>query len=235
MADEARVGAAAESTGESAGWRWRRFVLQVAAAFGFGWTAWLVASQVWWPETPAGSAPAADAPAAEPTVSPARPEPSPPAPAATASDLEILRGRRLLVPVRGVDAADLADDFADERSGGRRHHAIDILAPRDTPVVAVDDGRIEKLFESEFGGLTVYQFDPTGTFCYSYAHLERYPRGLVEGGAVRRGDTVGFVGTSGNAPRNTPHLHFAIYRLGPERRWWEGEPINPYLVLAGPR
>ena len=135
------------------------------------------------------------------------------------------------MPVLGADAADLRDDFHDARGGRRTHDAIDIPAPRNTPVVAVDDGRIAKLFLSERGGLTVYQFDPTETYCYYYAHLDHYAAGLHEGQRVRRGDVIGYVGSTGNASPTAPHLHFAIFRLTPEKRWWQGEPINPYPVL----
>jgi peptidoglycan LD-endopeptidase LytH len=113
----------------------------------------------------------------------------------------------------------------------RQHEALDILAPRNTPVLAVEDGTIARLFYSKAGGITVYQFDRTTTFCYYYAHLERYADGLREGVSVRRGQTLGFVGTSGNAPKTTPHLHFAIFRLTDAKRWWEGTPIDPYDVL----
>jgi murein DD-endopeptidase MepM/ murein hydrolase activator NlpD len=98
-------------------------------------------------------------------------------------------------------------------------------------VVAADEGKVEKLFTSKPGGLTVYQFDRDDTHCYYYAHLDRYAEGLHEGLFLRRGDPVGYVGTTGNAPRETPHLHFAIFELGPEKRWWEGKPINPYPFL----
>jgi murein DD-endopeptidase MepM/ murein hydrolase activator NlpD len=98
-------------------------------------------------------------------------------------------------------------------------------------VTAVADGTIAKLFESVPGGHTIYQFDPEQQYCYYYAHLERYAPGLEEGDSIHRGEVVGYVGTSGNAPPDTPHLHFAIYRLGPDRRWWEGEPLNPYPML----
>jgi murein DD-endopeptidase MepM/ murein hydrolase activator NlpD len=97
-------------------------------------------------------------------------------------------------------------------------------------VLAVDDGRVVKLFNSARGGLTVYQFDPTETFCYYYAHLDRYAPGLDEGDSVRRGSLLGFVGTTGNAPKDTPHLHFTIFKLGPDKRWWEGTPINPFPI-----
>jgi murein DD-endopeptidase MepM/ murein hydrolase activator NlpD len=134
------------------------------------------------------------------------------------------------MPVDGVDEDDLHDAFAEAR-GGRAHEALDIMAPRGTPVRAVEDGRIEKLFTSKAGGLTIYQFEPSGMFCYYYAHLDRYAEGLHEGQRIERGDVIGYVGTTGNAPPNAPHLHFAITRLAPDRRWWSGTPINPYPVL----
>lgn len=123
-------------------------------------------------------------------------------------------------------------DSFEEMHGGHRHEAIDILSPRGTPVVAVDDGPVSKLFTSKQGGLTVYQFDPRGEYCYYYAHLDRYAEGLTEGAQLKRGDRVGYVGTTGNAPPDTPHLHFTIFRLGPEKRWWEGVAVNPYSLWA---
>ena len=137
----------------------------------------------------------------------------------------------LLLPVRGIHTADLKDNFEETRNGARRHEAIDILAPRGTPVLAATDGTIAKLFTSQAGGLTVYEFDPTKTFSYYYAHLDRYAPGLAEGQSLKRGDPIGEVGTSGNAPKNTPHLHFAIFRLGADKHWWEGDPVNPYPLL----
>jgi murein DD-endopeptidase MepM/ murein hydrolase activator NlpD len=144
---------------------------------------------------------------------------------------EELRRRTLLVPVAGVEARQLRSSFQDTRGAGRTHEALDIHAPRNTAVRAVSDGRVEKLFFSKAGGLTIYQFDPEERYAFYYAHLERYAPGLREGDPLRRGQTIGFVGTSGNAPRDAPHLHFAIFRLGPERRWWEGEPIDPFEVF----
>jgi murein DD-endopeptidase MepM/ murein hydrolase activator NlpD len=141
-----------------------------------------------------------------------------------------LKDRDLLIPVDGVKPEQLTRQFSDER-GNRRHEAIDILAPRNTPVRAVESGRIARLFYSKAGGNTIYQFDPTEAFSYYYAHLERYADGLREGQAVRKGDILGYVGTSGNAPKNTPHLHFAIFRLDEAKHWWEGTPIDPYDVL----
>lgn len=142
-----------------------------------------------------------------------------------------LEDRHLLIPVEGVQPGELTRQFSDERGGSRRHEAIDIPAPRHTPVRAVEDGTIARLFYSKAGGITVYQFDPTSNFCYYYAHLERYAEGLREGEAVRRGQIIGYVGTSGNAPKTTPHLHFAIFRLTEARHWWEGTPIDPYDVF----
>ncbi|MEO8505602.1 MAG: M23 family metallopeptidase [Acidobacteriota bacterium] len=143
-----------------------------------------------------------------------------------------LERRALLIPVDGIRPQDLRDSF-DEGRRGHTHEAIDILAPRNTPVRAVEDGVIAKLFNSVPGGITIYQFDPAGDYCYYYAHLQRYADDLANGKAVRRGQIIGYVGTSGNAPANTPHLHFAIYRLNASKRWWEGAALDPYPVLRG--
>jgi len=143
-----------------------------------------------------------------------------------------LMERRLIVPVQGVHAEDLRDDFNEIR-GGHRHEAIDIMAPRGTPVLAADDGSVAKLFLSKPGGLTVYQFDDSRTYGYYYAHLDSYAPRLKEGTPLRKGDVLGYVGSSGNASPDGPHLHFAIFQLGPERRWWEGTPIDPYGFLTG--
>jgi murein DD-endopeptidase MepM/ murein hydrolase activator NlpD len=151
---------------------------------------------------------------------------------ANADAIAVLRSHDLKIPVDGVDPDDLRDTFSDAR-GARAHEALDIMAPRQTPVRAVENGRIEKLFTSKPGGLTIYQFDPTRTFTYYYAHLDRYADGLHEGQNVRRGDLIGYVGSTGNASPEAPHLHFAIFRLTPERQWWKGEPINPYPILRG--
>lgn len=160
-------------------------------------------------------------------------EASPPDPAAEA--VAILRARQLRLPVDGIRVERLKGQFDDPRAGGTRgHEAVDILAPKGTAIRAVEDGTIEKLFTSKAGGLTIYQFDPSGRFCYYYAHLDRYAPGLREKQAVHRGDLIGTVGTTGNAPPDTPHLHFAIVRLHADRHWWEGSPIDPYLVFARP-
>ena len=142
-----------------------------------------------------------------------------------------LRRRDLRVPIDGTDVERLKGMFTAPRGDSLAHEAVDILAPRDTPIRAVGDGTIAKLFTSQAGGLTIYQFDPAQRFCYYYAHLERYATDLVDGQGVTRGEVIGFVGTSGNAPPNTPHLHFAIFELGADHSWWSGRPIDPYLVL----
>jgi peptidoglycan LD-endopeptidase LytH len=147
-----------------------------------------------------------------------------------AAAFSTLEGRTLAMPVVGAKTLDLRDSF-DETRGSRRHEAIDILAPRGTPVVAADEGKVAKLFTSKQGGLTVYQFDRDDTHSYYYAHLDRYADGLHEGQVLARGDPIGYVGTTGNAPPNTPHLHFAIFELTPEKHWWEGKPVNPYPFL----
>jgi len=146
-------------------------------------------------------------------------------------DLDRLRGRQLLLPVQGYDLHQLRDNFAEKR-GGRVHEAIDMAAARGTPVLAVDDGVVKKLFTSAAGGLTVYEFDGDASYAYYYAHLDRYAEDLHEGQAVKKGDRLGYVGTSGNAPPNTPHLHFTIFKLLPSKHWWEGTPINPYPLWA---
>jgi len=166
---------------------------------------------------------------------PAPVTPPPPAtttvPALSNNVVEDLRNRQLTLPVHGIKRDDLRDTFDETRGSARRHEALDVLAPRNTPVLAVEDGTIAKLFLSDAGGITIYQFDPTETYCYYYAHLERYAEGLKEGAAIKRGQVIGYVGTTGNAPRDTPHLHFAIFKLTEEKRWWQGTAIDPYSVL----
>lgn len=142
-----------------------------------------------------------------------------------------LRARHLDVPLRNVDRSTLRSNFAELRGGSRPHEAMDLLAPRNTPVTAVEAGTIARLFTSKAGGLTIYQFDPTSTFAYYYAHLDGYAEGLREGAKVERGQVIGYVGTTGNAPKDTPHLHFAIFVLTADKHWWEGTAIDPFAVL----
>jgi murein DD-endopeptidase MepM/ murein hydrolase activator NlpD len=152
-------------------------------------------------------------------------------PSIGANPISVLRDRKLMLPVPGVERDQLHGSFSERRGSTRRHEAIDILAPRNTPVVAVEDGRIARLFLSRDGGITVYQFDPGEQYVYYYAHLERYADGLREGDRVKKGQVIGYVGTSGNAPPGTPHLHFAIFKLTEEKKWWEGAPLDPFEVL----
>jgi peptidoglycan LD-endopeptidase LytH len=142
-----------------------------------------------------------------------------------------LRDRHLELPVNDAVRRDLRDSFYETRGSNRSHEAIDIMTPRNTPIVAVEAGTIARLFESKAGGNTVYQFDPTTRYVYYYAHLERYADGLKEGDVVGRGQVLGYAGTSGNASKDAPHLHFAIFRLTEKKRWWQGTPIDPYDVL----
>lgn len=137
---------------------------------------------------------------------------------------------RLAMPVRGVDPATLHSNFADSRGWFRSHEALDILAPRGTPILAADDGVIHRLVRSSSGGITIYQLDRTGRWRYYYAHLQAYARGLAPGRVVRRGDVIGFVGTTGNARHGAPHLHFAVARLG-GGTWGEGTPVDPLPLL----
>jgi peptidoglycan LD-endopeptidase LytH len=139
---------------------------------------------------------------------------------------------RLDIPVEGVGAERLRDSYAEGRSGGRAHHAIDIHAPRGTPVLAVADGTILKLYHKGDGGNSVFHLDPDGRTRYYYAHLDRYVDGLREGARVRRGQVIGYVGDTGNARKGDYHLHFSIAILSDRTRWWEGENLNPYPVLT---
>ena len=152
------------------------------------------------------------------------------APSPTATTGDVSRGR-LRMPIDGETIESLKGGFAETRGIKRPHEAADILAPRNTPVHAVENGTIAKLFNSKAGGLTIYQFDPSGHLCYYYAHLQRYADGVTEGMAVSQGDVIGYVGTTGNAPPNTPHLHFAVFELNADRQWWKGKAIDPYLLF----
>lgn len=144
----------------------------------------------------------------------------------------VLASRALQFPVKGHEAA-LRDNF-DERRGNARHQALDIMAPRGTPVVAVDDGTIARLFTSKPGGLTIYQYDPAEKLAYYYAHLDRYAPGIERGKKVKRGQVIGYVGSTGNARSDAPHLHFAVHALPPGKQWWRGVAINAYEKLMSP-
>ena len=191
--------------------------------------------------TPVATLPAPNATPASPTPSNAAPAtivvdphgseppvgavPPPPAPIAAPSGL--------VIPVQGIAATQLIDTFTQARGENRVHDAIDIMAPHGTPVLAVADGSVAKLFESKAGGTTLYQFDPSGRYVYYYAHLQGYAPGVVEGKALKQGEVIAYVGSTGNANPEGPHLHFAIGALTPEKKWWDYTAINPYPLLSG--
>jgi murein DD-endopeptidase MepM/ murein hydrolase activator NlpD len=151
--------------------------------------------------------------------------------ASTSGTTGELSHSRLRMPIDGQTIEALKGGFAERRNGTRPHEAVDMLAPRHTPIHAVEDGTIAKLFTSKAGGLTIYQFDPSGHLCYYYAHLDAYADGLKDGQAVSKGEILGYVGTTGNAPANTPHLHFAVFELDADKRWWKGKAVDPYRVF----
>lgn len=166
---------------------------------------------------------------------PGRPAPSGPlGDGVTDADLDALWLRQLMVPVEGMTPATLSNDY-EARRGSRLHLALDLRAPRGTPVLAADDGRIGRVGTTPVGGHIVYATDPDERFVYYYAHLDRHARGLAVGDRVRKGQVIGYVGTTGNAPADTPHLHFQVMRRGAGRAWWDGPPINPhpFFVLPG--
>lgn len=137
----------------------------------------------------------------------------------------------LEIPVSGIKRKDLRDTFTDDRSEGRVHGALDIMAPKGTAVVAAADGKILRLFSSAKGGLTIYQANPDGTIVFYYAHLDRYADNVIDGQKVRKGETIGYVGDTGNAGAGNFHLHFAIWIPVDPKRYWEGVNINPYPLL----
>jgi peptidoglycan LD-endopeptidase LytH len=139
---------------------------------------------------------------------------------------------KLVPPIDGIALTDLRDTFHELRGQDRMHEAIDILSPRGTPVRAVVDGKIRKLFLSKPGGKTIYLFDKEEQLCYYYGHLDGYREGLYEGEKVKAGEVIGYVGSTGNADSRVPHLHMAIFELGPKKEWWKGTALNPYPVLV---
>lgn len=188
------------------------------------------------------STPPAITPEAAPAVTPTPVAPTPP-PTATPppsgfgavseADLTSLKMKNLLIPVAGMKASQLRDNFDDGRSEGRQHQALDIMAAQGTPVLAVADGPVAKLFQSDKGGITLYQLDSSGLYYFYYAHLMSYADGITEGKQLKRGDVIGYVGDTGNAGPGNYHLHFAISKPSAPGKWSGGEPINPYPLLAG--
>lgn len=151
--------------------------------------------------------------------------------AITDADLDALWQRQLMVPVEGITRPKIRDDFASKR-GTTLHSALDLMAPRSTPVLAADDLVIGRLLTGPVGGIVIYATDPTDRFVYYFAHLERYRRGLAVGDRVAKGSVIGYVGTTGNAPKNTPHLHFQVMKRAVGRAWWDGPSINPLPFFA---
>ena len=148
-------------------------------------------------------------------------------------DPSTVSGAGLAMPVAGIEPGDLIDTFEAARSEGRTHDAIDILAPRGTPVRAAVSGEVVRLFTSDKGGLTIYQLGSDRRTVYYYAHLDSYAPGLKAGQRVRRGQFLGGVGDTGNAAPGNTHLHFAIWRTADPADFWDGTPVNPYPLLGG--
>jgi len=161
------------------------------------------------------------------------PVPADPAASSATSDAEYLRLRHILVPVAGADMSKVEDTFNDGRDGDRIHHAIDILAPRGTPILSADDGKILRMSTNALGGISMYTVDTDARLVYYYAHMDHYNDAMSPGRTIVKGDTLGFVGTTGNAPKDTPHLHFQVMRWPADGKYWNGEPIDPFEALGG--
>jgi murein DD-endopeptidase MepM/ murein hydrolase activator NlpD len=171
-----------------------------------------------------GASPRSKAPAVEP----------PPVPVVSEDrlrDISRLRDKHLIVPVAGVSPEKLEDSFTAPRDGERVHRAIDILAPRNTPILAADDGVILRMSSNTLGGITIFATDADRQFVYYYAHLDHYDGRIHEGQSIKKGETLGYVGTTGDAPKDVPHLHFQIMKWPSDGKYWVGEPINPYPIL----
>ncbi len=219
--------------------------MKTAAAFALGFAAGVVClAAVIWSTVGFGPAHALAAPKAPQPTSFTQPLPdplpvqlpdAPPVPLRVATPpmpavFDRAASASLGMPVAGVDARKLRSNFSQTR-GDHVHEALDIMAPRGTEVRAVADGNVVKLFNSKPGGLTVYQFDDSRTWCYYYAHLDGYAPGLKDGTQLRKGDVLGYVGSTGDAAPTAPHLHFAVFQLGPEKHWWQGTAVDPLPLL----
>lgn len=182
---------------------------------------------------PARQAPRPEAPpAAAPAPSSGELAPLPTPHGMSDADASLLAERMLMVPVDGVRREQLRDTFNEARSGGRTHRALDILVPRNTLVLAADDGIVLSVRDNKAGGHTVYMLDPGRRLVYYYAHLDHWASGLAEGQVLAKGDLIGYVGTTGNAPPDTPHLHFQVMRLDDPKRYWDGQPLDPRPFFA---
>ena len=219
--------------------------MKTAAAFALGFAAGVVClAVVLWNTGGFGPAHALAAPKVAEPISFTQPLPvappvqlreAPPLPLRVATPpipavLDRAASASLGMPVAGVDPRKLHSNFAQMR-GDHAHEALDIMAPRGTEVRAVAGGNVVKLFNSKPGGLTVYQFDDSGTWCYYYAHLDGYAQGLKEGMHLRKGELLGYVGSTGDASAAAPHLHLAVFLLGPEKHWWQGTAVDPLPLL----
>ena len=176
-----------------------------------------------------GARPAPSTPRRAPAVVPRVPTGI--GPVSSSATVNYILSRGLIVPVAGMTMAQLRDTFDEGRDQGRQHRSLDILAPRGTAVLAADDGRVLRVGSNALGGNTIYAADPEGRVVYYYAHLDAYRPGLAAGATIVRGDTLGIVGTTGNAPKDTPHLHFQVMRMPPDGKYWDGDPINPYPLF----
>ena len=179
------------------------------------------------PSPSAEASPSPLIPISSPTPIGSVPQTSPTGPGTTSAN-----GGGLLIPVAGIRPEQLQDTYTQSRSAGRTHNSIDIMAPRNTPVIAATDGQVIKLFNSERGGITLYQLGTDNRTVYYYAHLERYADGVTENRFARRGELLGYVGDSGNAGRDNCHLHFSIWLVTDPKRFWDGENVNPYPLLT---
>lgn len=153
----------------------------------------------------------------------------------TMPEADYLRSRELMVPVHGVARKQLRDTYSAPRSGGRAHLALDIMAKKGTRVLSADDGVVLRVDTNPLGGKVIYIADPHRRFVYYYAHLDKWVYPLEEGQKVKRGELIGSVGTTGNAPKDAPHLHFQMMRITSARQYWNGPPVNPlpYLRRTG--
>jgi murein DD-endopeptidase MepM/ murein hydrolase activator NlpD len=152
-------------------------------------------------------------------------------PAVVPADLDALKSEGPIIPVAGVQLKDLYDSFDDARGGGaRKHEALDIMAARNTPVLSALSGVLLKFHNSVAGGLTLYASDPSNRYVLMYGHLDSYKPGLKEGDKLQKGQVIGFVGSTGDASPNAPHLHLSINRNDNVKEWWKGTPLNPFLV-----
>ena len=186
------------------------------------------------PEEPAADSLVAPDPTAAPLAlgTPPAANAGSPTPTVVPADLDALRSQGMIIPVAGVASKELVDSFDDMRGGTRRHNAIDIMAKRNTPVLAATSGSVLKLHNSKAGGITVYMSDPTRRFVMMYGHLNSFRPGLKEGQPIKRGYIIGFVGSTGNANPLAPHLHFQVTRNdNPDKDWWRGTPLNPFPIM----